>query len=326
MRSRAVMSACSTGIKKKGGARVATTIKKYWFIYLLAIPGFFFLVLFSYGPMYGIVLAFKDYKMNLGVLGSPWVGLANYRELFSDPSFIQAFKNTIIINIYNLVFGFSFNVFLALMINELQIRRLKSVVQTCVYLPYFLSWVIFAGLVQVFLEYPSSADIGGVVNQVISALGGQPVDFLKNPAMFRTILVITNIIKTAGYSTIVYLAAISGIDPALYESAAIDGANRKDMLLHITIPRILPSVMIMLILQLASLFISNFDQVYNLYNNYVLSTSDVLSTYIYRISLGGSGTNFELSTAMNLVLNTMGLIVVLGANKFVEKLDVQGIF
>ena len=326
MRSRAVMSACSTGIKKKGGARVATTIKKYWFIYLLAIPGFFFLVLFSYGPMYGIVLAFKDYKMNLGVLGSPWVGLANYRELFSDPSFIQAFKNTIIINIYNLVFGFSFNVFLALMINELQIRRLKSVVQTCVYLPYFLSWVIFAGLVQVFLEYPSSADIGGVVNQVIAALGGQPVDFLKNPAMFRTILVITNIIKTAGYSTIVYLAAISGIDPALYESAAIDGANRKDMLLHITIPRILPSVMIMLILQLASLFISNFDQVYNLYNNYVLSTGDVLSTYIYRISLGGSGTNFELSTAMNLVLNTMGLIVVLGANKFVEKLDVQGIF
>ena len=122
------------------------------------------------------------------------------------------------------------------------------------------------------------------------------------------------------------LAAISGIDPALYESAAIDGANRKDMLLHITIPRILPSVMIMLILQLASLFISNFDQVYNLYNNYVLSTGDVLSTYIYRISLGGSGTNFELSTAMNLVLNTMGLIVVLGANKFVEKLDVQGIF
>ena len=253
-------------------------------------------------------------------------GLSHFREMLVDPNFIRAFKNTVLINLYNLAFGFTFNVFLALMINELKIKKVKPVVQTCVYLPYFLSWVIFAGLVQVFLEYPSSADIGGVVNQVISALGGQPVDFLKNPAMFRTILVITNIIKTAGYSTIVYLAAISGIDPALYESAAIDGANRKDMLLHITIPRILPSVMIMLILQLASLFISNFDQVYNLYNNYVLSTGDVLSTYIYRISLGGSGTNFELSTAMNLVLNTMGLIVVLGANKFVEKLDVQGIF
>lgn len=301
-------------------------MRKYWFVYMLVLPGLVFMLVFDYGPMYGILLAFKDYSPRLGVWGSPWAGLSHFREMLVDPNFIRAFKNTVLINLYNLAFGFTFNVFLALMINELKIKKVKPVVQTCVYLPYFLSWVIFAGLVQVFLEYPSLADIGGVVNQVIAALGGQPVDFLKNPAMFRTILVITNIIKTAGYSTIVYLAAISGIDPALYESAAIDGANRKDMLLHITIPRILPSVMIMLILQLASLFISNFDQVYNLYNNYVLSTGDVLSTYIYRISLGGSGTNFELSTAMNLVLNTMGLIVVLGANKFVEKLDVQGIF
>ena len=325
MRSRAVMSACSTGIKKKGGARVATTIKKYWFIYLLAIPGFFFLVLFSYGPMYDIVLAFKDYKMNLGVLGSPWVGLANYRELFSDPSFIQAFKNTIIINIYNLVFGFSFNVFLALMINELQIRRLKRVVQTCVYLPYFLSWVIFAGLVQVFLQAPVPGDTGGMVNQLIVAMGGEAIDFMKRPDIFRGILVVTNIIKTAGYSTIIYLAAIAGVDPTLYEAAAIDGGNRKDMLLHITIPRILPSVAVMFLLSVAQLFISNFDQVYNLYNNFVLSTGDVLSTYIYRISLGG-GMEFELSTAANLLMNVMGLLALVFSNKFVKKLDVMGIF
>jgi putative aldouronate transport system permease protein len=212
------------------------------------------------------------------------------------------------------------------MINELKLRRVKPIVQTCVYLPYFLSWVIFAGLVQVFLEFPSTADMGGVLNQIIAALGGEPVDFLKSPEMFQTILVITNIIKTAGYSTIVYLASLSGIDPALYESAQIDGANRFDMLVHITIPRILPSIMIQFILQISSLFSSNFDQVYNLYNNYVISTGDVLSTYIYRIALGGGGTDFELSTAMNLILNVMGLIVVVGTNKFVEKLDVQGIF
>lgn len=308
------------------GNRFVTYMRKYWFIYMLVLPGFLFMVVFNYGPMYGIQLAFKDYSPRLGVWGSPWVGLAHFQEMVVDPNFIRAFKNTLIVNVYNLVFGFTFNVFLALMINEIKLKKLKPVVQTCVYLPYFLSWVIFAGLVQVFLEYPSTADVGGVVNQVIAGLGGQPVDFLKRPEMFRAILVITNVIKTAGYSTIVYLAAISGIDPALYESAAIDGANRGNMLIHITIPRILPSVMIMLILQLASLFISNFDQVYNLYNNYVLSTGDVLSTYIYRISLGGSGTKFELSTAMNLVLNTMGLVVVLFANKFVEKLDVQGIF
>ena len=306
--------------------RFCAYVKRYWFVYMLVLPGFVFMAVFDYGPMYGIQLAFKDYSPRLGVWGSRWVGLDQFRRMIADPSFIRAFKNTVIINIYNLIFGFSFNVFLALMINEIRLKKLKPVVQTCVYLPYFLSWVIFAGLVQVFLEYPSSADLGGVVNQVIQSFGAEPIDFMKQPAMFRGILVITNIIKTAGYSTIVYLAAISGIDPALYESAAIDGANRRNMLVHITIPRILPSIVIMFILQLSSLFVSNFDQVYNLYNNYVLSTGDVLSTYIYRISLGGGGTEFELSTAMNLVMTTMGLIMVLVANRFVEKLDVQGIF
>lgn len=301
-------------------------LRKHWFLYLLMLPGFCFMAVFNYGPMYGILLAFKDYSPRLGVLGSPWAGLEHFQRMFADPNFIRAFKNTIIINIYNLIFGFTFAIFLALMINEIKLRKVKSVVQTCVYLPYFLSWVIFAGLVQVFLEYPTSADIGGAVNQIIQRLGGEPIDFLKRPEMFRGILVISNIIKTSGYSTIVYLAALAGVSPTLYESAAIDGVNRWQMLTHITLPRIMPCIMIMLILQLASLFVSNFDQVYNLYNNYVLSTGDVLSTYIYRISLGGSGTDFELSTAMNFLLNTMGLIVVLIANKFVNKLDVQGIF
>lgn len=306
--------------------RFLTYIRKYWFLYMLILPGFVCMAVFNYAPMYGIQLAFKDYSPRAGIWGSEWVGMDNFARMVKDPNFIRAFKNTISINIKNLVFGFSFNVFLALMINEMKLRRVKPIVQTCVYLPYFLSWVIFAGLVQVFLEYPSTADVGGVFNQIIAALGGEPVDFLKDPKLFQTILVITNVIKTAGYSTIVYLAGLAGIDPALYESAQIDGANRFDMLIHITIPRILPSIMIQFILQISSLFSSNFDQVYNLYNNYVISTGDVLSTYIYRISLGGGGTDFELSTAMNLILNVMGLIVVVGTNKFVEKLDVQGIF
>ncbi len=305
--------------------RLAVYLRKYWFIYMLVLPGLICMIVFNYGTMYGIQLAFKDYSPRLGVWGSPWVGLEHFREMLADPSFIRAFKNTVLINVYKLAFGFTFNILLALLVNEMKMRRVKSMVQTCVYLPYFLSWVIFAGLVQVFLEYPSAADMGGVVNQVIAGLGFEPIDFLKEPAMFRSILTITNIIKTAGYSAIVYFAAIAGIDPTLYESAAIDGANRKDMMLHITLPRILPSVAVMLILELSGLFISNFDQVYNLYSNYVLSTGDVLSTYIYRIGLGG-GTDFELSTAVNLVLNVMGLVIVLVANKFIEKLDVQGIF
>ena len=310
--------------KRKTG--LVAYIRKYWFLYLLVLPGFIFMVVFDYGPMYGIQLAFKKYSPKAGVWGSEWIGLANFQRMVNDSSFINAFRNTIIINIYHLIFGFTFNVFLALMLNELKMRRYKSVMQTCVYLPYFLSWVIFSGLVQVFLESPSTGESGGLVNQLISMAGGQPIQFLKKPELFRGILVITNIIKSSGYSTIVYLAAISGIDPALYESAAIDGANRKDAMIHITFPRILPSVIIMLILQLSGLFLSNFDQVYNLYNNYVLSTGDVLSTYIYRISLGGGGTDFELSTAMNLIMNVMGLIVVGITNRYVSKLDVQGIF
>lgn len=306
-------------------SRFLAYVKKYWFLYLLILPGFACMAVFNYGPMYGIQLAFKEYSPRAGIWGSEWIGLENFYRMFKDPNFIRAFRNTILINLYSLAFGFTFNVFLALMINELKLRKVKPIIQTCVYLPYFLSWVIFAGLVQVFLEYPSTADVGGVVNQVIQGLGGAPIDFLKEPKLFRTILVVTNIIKSAGYSTIVYLASLSGIDPALYESAQIDGANRGQMLWNITIPRILPSIMITFILQVASLFSSNFDQVYNLYNNYVISTGDVLSTYIYRISLGG-GTDFELSTAMNLILNVMGLVVVLVTNKYVEKLDVQGIF
>lgn len=300
-------------------------LRKYWFIYMLALPGTIWLVLFNYLPMYGVLLAFKDYNMRLGVWQSEWVGFANFRSIFGDPVFIQAFKNTIIINLYNLLFGFSFNVFLALMINEMRLKKLKAVVQTAAYLPYFLSWVIFAGIVQVFLSSPAGADPGGIINQIILMFGGQPIDFLKRSELFRSILVVTNIIKTAGYSTIIYIAAIAGISPTLYESAAIDGANRRHMLLHITLPRILPSIVVMFILQLAGLFASNFDQVYNLYNNFVMKTGDVLSTYIYRLGLG-SGANFELSTATNLLLNTMGLIVVVVTNRFVKRLDVMGIF
>lgn len=296
-------------------------IKKYWFIYMLVLPGLAFMLVFNYGPMYGIQLAFKDFSVKLGIWGSHWVGFKHFEEMFRDKIFWQAFRNTIIINVYNLVFGFTFNVFLALMINEILSKKLKSVVQTFVYLPYFLSWVIFAGLVTAFLN---NANDGGMVNSLITLFGGKDIDFLRRPELFRTILVISAIIKTSGYSTILYLAGIAGINPSLYESAWMDGANRFHALWYITIPRILPTIAIMFILQVAGIFSSNFDQVYNLYNSFVYSTGDVLSTYIYRNSIGGGG-NYEVSTAMNLILNLGGMIIVLVTNKFVKKLDVMGI-
>lgn len=289
---------------------------------MLVLPGLCFMLMFNYGPMYGLQIAFKKLSVSKGIWGSPWVGLANFQAMVSDRYFWVALANTVLINLYNLVFGFTFNIFLALIINEIRLNSYKRVVQTFAYLPYFLSWVIFSGLVMTFL---SSKDDGGFINSILVSIGGKDIQFLKQPAMFRSILVISNIIKTAGYSTIIYLAAIAGVNPELYESAVIDGANRYHKIRFITLPRIYPSIAVLLILQVSSLFSSNFDQIYNLYSPFVYSTGDVLSTYIYRNSIGGGG-NYEVSTATNLVFNLLGMFVVIGTNSFIKKLDVMGIF
>lgn len=294
-------------------------LKKHLFIYLLVLPGLVFLLGFSYGPMYGILLAFKDFNYKLGILGSPWAGFKYFEIFFKDPYFWTVVKNTVLINLYNIIFGFTFTVFLALMLNELRLKRTKQVVQTAVYLPYFLSWVIFAGLVITFLDYQT-----GMINGVIKLLGFEPVNFLTDKDKFRAILVITNTIKTAGYSTIIYLAAIAGVNPELYESAKIDGANRFHLIKYVTLPRIYPTITILLILQLSSIFISNFDQVYNLYSPTVYATGDVISTYIFRIGIEKG--QYSVSTAINLLFNFFGLIIIIITNKFTKKLDVMGIF
>ena len=299
--------------------KLASYLHQYWFFYLLALPGLVFLILFSYGPMYGLLLAFKDFNYKLGIFGSPWAGFKHFKSFLTDAYFWTVVKNTVLINIYNIVFGFTFTVLLALMLNELRMRRTKRIVQTVVYLPYFISWVIFSGLVIVFLD-PQA----GLVNGVLQAIGAEPINFLTNKEMFRTILVITNTIKTAGYGTIIYLAAIAGVNPELYESAKVDGANRYHLIRYITLPRIYPTIAILLILQVSSLFISNFDQVFNLYSPMVYETGDVISTYIYRIGLGKG--DYSVSTAINLLFNTIGLFILVGTNKAVEKMDVMGVF
>lgn len=299
--------------------KLTAYLHQYWFFYLLALPGLVFLLLFSYGPMYGLLLAFKDFNYRLGIFGSPWAGFKHFESFLTDSYFWTVVKNTVLINVYNIVFGFTFTILLALMLNEFRMRRTKRIVQTAVYLPYFISWVIFSGLVIVFLD-PQA----GLVNAVIKACGAEPINFLTNKEMFRTILVITNTIKTAGYGTIIYLAAIAGVNPELYESAKVDGANRYHLIRYITLPRIYPTIAILLILQVSSLFISNFDQVFNLYSPMVYETGDVISTYIYRIGLGKG--DYSVSTAINLLFNTIGLFILIGTNKAVEKMDVMGVF
>ncbi|NJD02339.1 MAG: sugar ABC transporter permease [Ruminiclostridium sp.] len=298
---------------------IRKNIKKYLFFYLLILPGLVYVIVFSYIPMYGITIAFKEYNISKGILGSPWVGLKHFQILFQESQFYRVILNTVSINIYNIVFGCSFVIFLALMMNELRINALKRVVQTFVYLPNFLSWVVFAGLVAIFLS-PSE----GPINKIINALGGESIYFLMRPDLFQPVLVVTAIIKGAGFGTIIYLAAIAGINPELYESAIIDGANRGHMMWHITLPRIKPTVAVILILNLAGLFSSNFEQVFTLYSPVVYDTGDVLSTYLYRRGLVSF--RFEEATALGMVFNIIGLGTILAANKAISKMDVMGIF
>ncbi len=298
----------------------AAYLRKYWFLYALALPGLIFLLVFSYGPMYGLLLAFKDKGgYSQGIMGGPWVGLKYFQEIFSYPDILRAIGNTLIINFYNILFGFTFVIFLALMLNEMRLKKVKAVAQTFVYLPYFLSWIVFAGIIQTFL-----APDYGLINSLLKASGQEQVVFLAEAGMYRGILVIANIIKTSGYSTIIYLAAIAGVSPDLYESAKVDGANRFHMMWHITLPRIVPTIAVLFILQLAGIFSANFDMVYTTYSPLVYSTGDVISTYIYRIGIEGG--NYSQTTAMGLLFNGLSFIVIILANRLIRRLDVMGVF
>ncbi|MCQ6557654.1 ABC transporter permease [Paenibacillus mendelii] len=295
-----------------------TSLKKHWFIYLLVLPGLLYVLLFRYVPMYGILIAFQDYRPRRGVLGSDFVGFKHFINLFSDPYFFKVIWNTFIINVYGIVFGFTFTIFLALMLNELMSSKLKRVLQTLVYLPNFLSWIIFGGIIILFLS-PSE----GLVNGIIKAFGGKETYFLIEQDYFRTIVTVTNIIKNAGFGTIIYLAALASVDQQQYESATIDGANRRHMMLHITLPAIYPTIAVMLLMNLAGIFSANFEHIYTLYNPLVYETGDVIPTYLYRMGLEKG--EYEISTAVSLVFNIIGLITLVIANKIIKKMNVVGI-
>lgn len=306
-------------LKKKPGSLIKH-IKRYWFLYMMLIPGLLHLIIFRYIPLTGIILAFKKYTIRGGIFGSPWVGLDNFKELFSDLTFLGVvLRNTIILNLYHIIFGFTFTILLALMLNEITNTKIKRVFQTAVYFPNFISWVVMAGLFTTMLS-PEN----GIVNEIIKLFGGEPIYFLLKKEYFRGILVVSNIVKTAGYSTILYFAAITGINPELYESAVIDGAHRGHLLYYITLPRIKPVIVLMLVFSLAGIFGSNFEQVQSLYNPAVYETGDVLSTYMYRIGLTQG--RYEVATAQGIVFNVIGLILLYFTDKASKRLDVMGIF
>lgn len=289
-------------------------LKKYAPFFMMVLPAIIVVFLFNYKPMTGLVIAFKDFKMARGIWGSKWVGLKHFQKLFSDPNFYRVFINTIKISALTLVTTFPVTIIFTLLVNEILNTRFKKVVQTITYMPHFLSWVVVGAMVSQILS-PTS----GIVNAVLMKFGiiSKPIFFVSEADMFVPIYLITNLWKTTGYSIVVYLATISGIDQGMYEAAYIDGANRFQRIIHITLPCMLPTMITMLILSIGTLINVGFDPIYNLANDATYRTADVISTYVYRKGMVDS--QYDYTTAIGLFQNVISLGLVLFANWFARK-------
>ncbi|WP_135551977.1 ABC transporter permease [Paenibacillus cymbidii] len=293
--------------------RLLADIRKDWDLYIALIPGIAFLLLFKYTPMYGIVIAFKDFNIFDGVAASPWVGWKHFNHLFSSDSFLQVFRNTLVISVYKIVFLFPLPIIIAIMLNELRSMWFKRSVQTVVYLPHFLSWVIVSGL---FIDLLSTN--GGIVNKFIVSLGGEPIRFFLDSDIFRTVLVSTAGWKETGWSTIVYLAALAGIDPGLYEAAKIDGASRWKQIVHITLPGLVPIILLMFILRLGYVLEAGTEQILVMYNPSVYNVADVIGTYVIRVGLGDQ--DYSFSTAVGVFESVVAFMLIISGNALSRKL------
>lgn len=292
--------------------------KKQISYHLLMLPGMIFLIIFSYVPMAGILMAFQDFIPSKGIFGSEWVGLENFKYMLTIPDGKQILINTLAIAIGKMIFGTIIPILFALMLNEIRATLFKKSVQTIVYLPNFLSWVVLATVVT------NLFSLDGPVNAVLTLFNIEPIMFLASNTWFRPIIVLTDVWKNFGYGSIVYLAALTSIDPGLYEAASIDGATRLKQMIHITLPGILPTVILMAALSLGNILNAGFDQVFNLYNPIVYQTGDIIDTYVYRIGL--KGMQYSLATAVGLLKSVVSFILIISANQLAKKLTNQKIF
>ena len=286
--------------------------------HLMMLPGMIMLVIFVFVPLFGSVMAFENYSPAKGIFGSKWVGLDNFQFIFSLPDSRQVFVNTLIIAFGKLVFNIIIPVLFAILLNEIRVKVFKKTFQTIVYLPHFLSWVVLATVVT------NMFSLTGPFNSVISSLGGTPIQFLADNHWFRKIMVATDVWKEFGYNSVVYLAALTSIDLGLYEAASIDGANRFKQILHITLPSILHTIVLMSALNLGNILNAGFDQIFNLYNPIVYETGDIIDTYVYRI--GMVERQYSIGTAVGLFKSVISFILIMGANKAAKKLTGSGIF
>lgn len=303
----------------KNGSPLLSRIKKNSYVYLFVGISLAWYLLFCYGPMYGLILAFKDFNASKGILFSPFVGLKHYRELFQNTEFFAAFRNTLIISFGRIIFEFPVPIIIALLLNELREGKYKKTLQTIFTFPYFLSWVVVGSIVLNML----GSD--GVINSLIALSGMEKQQFLADKQIFRPLLYLTSIWKTAGWTSIIYLAAISGVSPELYEAATIDGATRFQRVLHVTLPCIRSTIVIMLLLAVGNTMNAGFDQIFNMYNASVQSVADILDTYIYRITFKVSG-DFGFSTAVGLFKSIINFALLYLFDRIAKMLGEEGLF
>lgn len=288
-------------------------------LYIMLIPVILFYIIFCYGPMYGAIIAFKDYSPKLGIIGSRWAGLKHFESFLTSPYFFRILKNTVYISLSTLVFGFPAPIILALLINEINSKRFAKITQTITYLPHFISLVVVCGMIRTF-----TMDSGFINDIMVKLSGGiwQPTTLLNKPEYFVPLYVVTDIWQGVGWGSIIYLSALSGIDSELYQAATIDGAGRWRQTIHVTIPGIMPMVVIMLILRVGGLLNVGYEKIILLYNESVRETADVISTFVYRRGLlaeGGSN-QWSYSTAVGLFNSVINFILIISANKFSRRL------
>ncbi|MDP5272606.1 ABC transporter permease [Chengkuizengella axinellae] len=305
--------------QRKTGSERWRRIKRNKLLYLMILPGALFFITFKYVPMYGLVIAFQDYKPYKGISGSEWVGFEHFNTLFSDPQFWQIFANTLILFGLNILFFFPIPIILALMLNEVRHSLYKRTIQTLVYIPHFMSWVIIVSISFVMLTLD-----GGLINDLIVWMGFEKINFLLSQEWFRPMYVLQVIWREAGWGTIIYLAAIASIDPQLYEAARMDGASRLRQIWHITLPSIRNVIILLLILKIGDILELGFEHVYLLLNPVNKEIAEIFDTFVYTAALKNG--QFSYGTAVGFFKSFVGLIMVMAANKLAKKFGDEGLY
>lgn len=296
-----------------------TVIKNNWQLYVLVLPAIIYFFVFNYMPLYGIQIAFKDYKAVNGIAGSAWVGLKHFQTFFNAYYFQRLLANTLLLNVYNLLWSFPIPLIMAILLNQVRNNKMKHFIQTSIYVPYFISTVVLAGMLYIFL-FPTS----GIVNLIRTSLGMTAIDYMSDAGAFRTLYVLSGIWQSAGYSTILYIATLSGVDPALYEAAEIDGANIWQKIRYIDLPSLVPTAVMVFILDCGRLLNSNTNKVLVMQTAGNIPTSDIIGVYVYNVGLGSG--QFSYTAAIGLFINIINFVLIISVNKIAKKLTNTGLF